>query len=86
MKKPDEILLFRTLRAKTLEARETGKTAFPYDVANELGIPMKRAAFIFEKWTPRLYDYGVNVCFGWLTEEALASEASLFGKVEQCRE
>jgi hypothetical protein len=42
-------------------------------VAAELGIPRKRAAYICDKWTRKgWYDYGVSVLAGWLTDEGQA--------------
>lgn len=39
-------------------------------IAEGLGIPSRRAAYICDKWTRKgWYDYGVNVLAGWLTDE-----------------
>lgn len=78
MKKDDEKKLFAEFRRRSLAARtrKNAEAVFAADVAAELGIHPKRAAYIFDKWTVAgLYDYGVNVCFGWLTEEAFTAEA-----------
>ena len=72
MMKPDELTLLDYLKANTsMEDSES----FPYvrEVASNLGMAPKRAAYICEKWTNKgWYDYGVNVLAGWLTPEGLA--------------
>lgn len=46
-----------------------GRVPFPRDLAAELRIPAKRAAYLCGKWARRgWYDYGVNVDLGWLTD------------------
>ncbi len=46
----------------------------PRDIINEPGfpIPHKRAWYLLEKWSGQgLYDYGVTVDLGWMTEKGM---------------
>ena len=63
--KPDEQLLL-----KELQERSKLGQVYVRDLVHELGIPEKRTAYIFEKWTGKgWYDWGVSVMARWLTEE-----------------
>jgi hypothetical protein len=65
--KDDEKRLLGTLQAMT----NYGETK-PYtgDVVEFLEIPVKRAAYILEKWVSKdMYQYGVSIFTGWLTEK-----------------
>ena len=63
--KADEKLLYDTIKDRTT------KDDFPHarEVAKELGINEKRAAYLFEKWTDKgIYNYGVSPMAGWLVD------------------
>lgn len=48
------------------------------DVATQLRIHPKRAAYICDKWTSKgWYDYGVNVLCGWLTDKGKAAAMNI---------
>lgn len=50
--------------------RSAAANEHPYvrEIAEELGIHEKRAAFICDKWEKKgWYAYGVNILAGWLT-------------------
>lgn len=65
MVKPDEKRLIAELRR--LDA--AGGRPYAREVAAELDIPAKRAAYILSKWADRgLWDYGVHVLAGWFTD------------------
>jgi hypothetical protein len=64
--KADELRLFGELRNRSAG----GARVYVRELVRELGMNENRAAAICEKWTGRgLYDYGVNVLAGWLTEK-----------------
>lgn len=61
--KADEALLLKELRGR-------GKLLQPsaLEISEYLGIPYKRARYIFLKWTDKnWYEYGVSWRVGWLT-------------------
>lgn len=50
----------------------------PYEVSHCLGIPLKRAAYICEKWCRKgWYDYGVSVGMGWLETPGIEAARGL---------
>jgi hypothetical protein len=57
--KPDEQKLMDEMKAHPKEV--------PLDIVHRLGMNEKRAAYILGKWWHQgIYEYGVNVMFGWL--------------------
>lgn len=68
--KNDERLLLDKIQS------QSDSDNFPYarDVAKDLNIPPKRAAYIYDKWTRKgWYEYGVSVMAGWLTDEGMVA-------------
>lgn len=69
MKKPDEIALMAAIY-RGIYHDDPADCVWPRDVAYDLGMSEKRAAYLCEKWASKgLYVYGVNVLLGWLTED-----------------
>lgn len=67
--KHDEMELLKALQKRT---EEDPNMPSPRQLVIDLNMNEKRAAYIFEKWTDKgLYDYGVSVMAGWLTEKGL---------------
>lgn len=63
--KDDERNLLSVMQSRSISSA----LPYPREIAMELGIPVKRASYICEKWTKKgWYDYGVNVLAGWLTD------------------
>jgi hypothetical protein len=53
-------------------------------LVHELGINEKRAAYICQKWMGKgLYEYGVNVLAGWLTDKGREAAEGLKAVVEE---
>ena len=69
MRKPDEILLFNTLRREAPGSFNPNTS--PRRVGVELGIDTKRVQYLCGKWADRdWYDYGVCVDLGWFLDDA----------------
>ena len=76
--KDDERHLWARLKKRGESPSDDGNLMTARAIVNDLGIPAKRAEYIFEKWTARgLYDYGVSPDLGWLTDEGEAMGESL---------
>ena len=73
MKKPDEILLMKTLIEETEKCVKHQKV-IPYfrGVVNRLGINEKRAAYILYKYADKGFiDCGVSILAGWIELDKL---------------
>lgn len=58
----------------------------PRDIINEPGFKMhhKRAWYLLEKWAGKnLYEYGVTLDLGWLTEKGVKLAEELIEKMTQ---
>lgn len=68
--KEDEKKLFNEI-LKLQKTPYNNSVGSVYEIVKNLKMNEKRAAYICEKWyTKGWYEYGVNVLFGWLTDEA----------------
>lgn len=73
MRKPDEIQFYAALRTLHKGPYKSQQTGIPFadKVAEDLGIPEKRAYSLLNKWTDRdWWEYGVSMRSGWFTEDA----------------
>ena len=72
--KPDESTFFKSLR------RTDGELPDVRGLINAQGINPKRATYILDKWEEKgLYEYGVSVMHGWLTDAGEALARSMAG-------
>ena len=68
MRKPDEIALAREM----LKYGAYGSANVDGFVYERLGIPKKRACYIYKKWTARNWaEYGTSLRLAWLTPEGV---------------
>lgn len=68
--KPDEKAFLLKLAAER-PMQTMGK--FATDVAAEIGMHVKRAEYLLQKWTDKgWFNYGVSARSGWLTEAGFA--------------
>lgn len=67
-RRPDEVALFNTLRARP--DRPSTRTTI-IAICDELGIQHNRAFYLLEKWGGKdWWDYGTWAWGGWFTEQA----------------
>lgn len=74
--KEDERNFLKVLQTKTKTRESPNQKTNPdiLSICEELNLNHKRAAYILYKWDKKgWYDYGVNIMFGWLTNEGLAA-------------
>lgn len=72
MRHPDEVKFLCRLASERPQQTMTGPTCD--DIATEMGIPIKRAYFLYEKWgRQNIFESGVSDRMGWLTEKGLAT-------------
>jgi hypothetical protein len=68
--KADEAELLRTMQKATREHMEY--TVPVIKIISDATINDKRAYYILKKWTDKgLYEYGVSIAYGWLTDEGI---------------
>lgn len=74
MIKPDERALRQLLR--NVRPRPTDEHPFVDQLAEAIGMPLKRAYYILEKWSKRgEWGCGVSIRGGWFTEKGLSDES-----------
>jgi hypothetical protein len=71
---PDEREFLQRVQREGFAAfGNSGIGKVPRDIAREMGMNPKRAAYLCDKWDRKgWYEYGVNVMCGWLTDTGIA--------------
>ena len=69
--KDDEIELFNRIKKFGIGTSQSNYKSVK-EIAEDMGMNLKRASYLCEKWANKgLYEWGINILQGWLTEEGL---------------